>query len=153
MEPASRFLRIGSLSDRIGATEEWRGDAVVMRGRRQAILASNIANVDTPGYKARDLSFADTMEDALTRANGPQLDAKADRHFGPESMVRPRSTLELAGYEQPDQPQLDNNSVDMNTQTAKIAKNSILYELAMQVYEDELKEFKAAAGDPRTASR
>lgn len=153
MDTFNRFMRLGSLSDRIGATEEWRGEAVVMRGRRQALLASNIANVDTPGFKARDINFADTMKQVLYRGNAPQLDARAGKHFGPDAMVQPRSTLELAGYEQPDQPQLDNNSVDMNTQTAKVAKNAILYELAMQVYEDELKEFKAAAGDPRTASR
>ncbi|HVR48436.1 MAG TPA: flagellar basal body rod protein FlgB [Pseudorhodoferax sp.] len=153
MNTANRFMRLGSLSDRIGATEEWRGEAVVMRGQRQALLAGNIANVDTPGFKTRDIHFANTMEQVLSRGNAPQLDARSDKHFGPAAIARPRSTLELGGYEQPDQPQLDNNSVDMNTQTAKIAKNAILYELAMQIYEDELKEFKAAAGDPRTASR
>lgn len=151
MDTFNRFMRLGSLSARIGATEEWRGEAVMMRGRRQALLASNIANVNTPGFKARDTNFAAIMEQVVSRGNAPHLDARTGKHFGPDAMAQPRITLELAGYEHPDQPQLDNNSVDMNTQTAKVAKNAILYELAMQVYEDELKEFKAAAADPRTA--
>lgn len=149
----NRFLPIGSLSDRMGASDDWRGEAMVMRGRSLATLASNIANADTPGYRARDIGFADAMQQALARSSAPQMEVRSPRHLPLVSVAASQSTLELARYAQPDQPRLDDNSVDMNTQRVGFAKSAILYELAKLVYEDEFNEFKGAAADPMKAPR
>lgn len=153
MQTSNNFLPIGSLADRMGASEDWRGESLLLRGRRQALLAGNIANADTPRYQAKDLNFADAMGQALNATIAPKMEVSSDRHFAPETVARPKSTLELAGYSDPSQPSLDNNTVDLDRERAGIAKNSILYQLAMMVYEDELKEFKDAAGDPMMAAR
>lgn len=153
MQTSNRFLPVGSLSERMGASDEWRGEAMVMQGRRMAILAGNIANVDTPGYRARDIGFADAMQQALARESAPKLDARSAQHL-PLTPVSPgQSTLELASYAQPDQPRLDGNTVDMDRQRAGFAQSAILYELAKLVYEDEFNEFKGAASDPLKAPR
>lgn len=153
MQTNNRFLPVGSLSDRMGASDEWRGEAMVMRGRRMAILASNIANADTPGYRARDIGFADAMQQAMSRGTAPQLDTRSAQHLPMTSVSPGRSTLELATYVQPDQPRLDNNTVDLDRQRAGFAQNVVLYELAKLVYEDEFNEFKDAAADPMKAPR
>lgn len=153
MQTSNKFLPLGALADRLGASEEWRGDALLLRGRCQTVLAGNIANADTPRYQARDLNFADAMEQALNSTIAPKLVASSDRHVTSESVARPKSTVELAGYSDPSQPSLDNNTVDLDRERAGIAKNAILYQLAMMVYEDEFKEFKDAAGDPMKAPR
>ncbi len=94
MDISKKFLPLGSLSQRIGASDEWRGDALVLRARRQAVLAGNIANADTPGYRARDISFADALEQTVQGANAPKLTVESAKHIGSEATKPARSTLD-----------------------------------------------------------
>lgn len=153
MQDVKRFLPIGSLADRMGASEEWRGEALLLRGRRQALMAGNIANADTPNYQARDLDFSQAMAQALDRENTPTMSIRSARHLATAALGAGKSTLELAGYTEPSQGSLDNNTVDPDRERAGFAKNAILYEFAKLFYEDEFKEFQGAAGDPMKAPR
>lgn len=125
--------------------DEWRGNALILRGRRQALLASNLANFDTPGYQAKDINFAEALDSQL--ASNPELKRTSNTHMSaPEP--RMRSTLEFAQYVKPVQPSLDGNTVDDNRERVTFTKNSILYEAALKSLGDELEEFNMASSDP-----
>lgn len=94
-------------------------EALKLRGSRMAILASNIANAATPGYKARDLDFAG----ALGRASPPPLSATNAHHLQPEE---PESRPHLR-YRVPVQPSLDGNSVELATEQLQFAENALRY--------------------------
>lgn len=59
------------------------------------------------------------------------------------------STASLVQYRQPAQSNLDGNTVDMDLERAEFAQNAILYQVALNALNDELKEFKLASSDPR----
>lgn len=127
--------------------DDWRGNALIFRGRRQALLASNLANSDTPGYRARDtVSFAETLNSQQLVAT--ELKKSSPVHIGSES-VRIRSTADFVKFAKPVQPALDGNTVDDTRDRVAIARNSILYQAAMKSIGDELEEFNMAASDPQ----
>lgn len=128
--------------------DEWRATALVFRGQRQALIASNIANADTPHYEARDISFSAALEDASRARPVAPMATTAPGHLAPD-LVAPRSTLQFAEYALPAQTNLDGNTVDLDRERASFAQNSILHQLAVASLDDELKEFKMAITDPR----
>ncbi len=98
-------------------------DALLLRGRRAAILASNIANADTPGYQARDIDFAATLAAANRQSGGPVRLASTHR----EHIVAPvRSAAAELKYRNPLHPSLDGNSVDAHVEQAQFAENALL---------------------------
>lgn len=144
MNTSVRTLAIGAERAAKAAEDDtWKAQAVVLRGRRQAMLASNIANADTPGYTARDLQFSEALQEAERSAASAPLAASSSGHIGKTSAGL--STVDLARYSTQLQPSLDGNSTE-EMQQASMAKNAILLELALMTFGDELKEFKAAAG-------
>ncbi len=109
------FERVFSLHD----------DALVLRGQRASVLASNIANADTPHYKARDFDFATALRQAgdktapaisLATTHRNHLGA-AGTHSGPELK-----------YRIPLHPSLDGNTVDSHQEQAEFAQNALLYQ-------------------------
>ncbi|MDH3762172.1 MAG: flagellar basal body rod protein FlgB [Gammaproteobacteria bacterium] len=100
-------------------------DALVLRGRRSSILASNIANVDTPNYKARDIDFGAMLSSASQQQSDRVVLASTHREH-----ISTGSTLaqpELK-YRNPLHPSLDGNSVDAHVEQAKFAENAMLYQ-------------------------
>jgi len=86
-------------------------DALTLRQRRHEVLASNLANVETPGYRARELDFATALQDAFA---GQETDAGAG--------------LEPRVVEDPTAPaRADGNTVDLDMQMAKLASNGTGY--------------------------
>jgi flagellar basal-body rod protein FlgB len=85
------------------------GDALALRSQRLALLASNIANASTPGYKARDLDFTKALEMA-------QGGASTDNAAG--------ATI---GYRVPLQTSMDGNTVELTTEQAMFAENAVQY--------------------------
>lgn len=123
--------------------------ALIFRAKRQQVLASNIANADTPGYKARDISFHDTLKAAVNLAGATSMVASTTKsgHI-PAVGTAHVSTVSLAHQLRPVQPSLDGNTVDMDRERGEIAKNAILYQLAVSSLDDESKEFLQAISDP-----
>ena len=128
--------------------DDWKATALVFRGQRQALIASNIANADTPNYQARDISFSAALEDASRVRPAAPMATTSPGHLAP-SLVAPRSTLQFAQHALQSQTGLDSNTVDMDRERASFAQNSILHQLAVASLDDELKEFKMAITDPR----
>ncbi len=128
--------------------DEWKARALVFRGQRQALLAANLANADTPGYRAHDASFAQALQGA-TGALGMNTTSAAHARGG--AVVIPRSTLDFAATLQPVapvQPRLDGNTVEPDRERGAFVSNSVLYQFALSLVDDELKEFRMASSDP-----
>lgn len=128
--------------------DEWKATALIFRGQRQALIASNIANADTPRYQAREITFSAALEAASQARQASPMKATAPGHLAPD-LVAPRTTLQLAQYALQSQSSLDGNTVDLDRERASFAQNTILHQLAVASLDDELKEFKMAVSLPR----
>ena len=104
--------------------------ALVLRSERQRLLASNIANADTPGYKARDMDFSRALQEATAggSVNGGMSTTRAGHMAAPAGA---RSEAQML-YSSPSQTNLDNNTVDMDRERASFADNSVKYEATLR---------------------
>lgn len=106
------------------------GHALAVREQRLQVLASNIANADTPGYKARDVDF----QSALAAAMSP-----AGRIQGLHAVVQ------QAGYERAAlQPSLDGNTVDSAQENAAFAQATIEYRASLSFVESKVRSMLTA---------
>ncbi len=109
---------------------DFQAQALNLRSRRQRLLASNIANVDTPGYQARDLDFASALRQASGEAGpGNSLATPHAAHLLARNDVGANATLR---YATASQPGLDNNTVDMDRERASFADNTVKYEATLR---------------------
>lgn len=132
------------------ADDDFKERALIFRAKRQELIASNIANADTPNYRSLDASFSDSLRDAAKQLAlvKPTTAAISAGHIAVPELAAV-STLSFARYVQPSQTNLDSNSVEMDRERSSFAQNSILYQLAVSSLDDEYKEFKQASSDPR----
>jgi len=100
-----------------------QGDALLLRARRQEVIAGNIANADTPGYRAVDFDFARELA-AATRRPG-----------GAAAPLAPPRLQQIAAA----QPSADGNTVDMDAERAKFADNAVRYEAALRALNGQLR--------------
>jgi flagellar basal-body rod protein FlgB len=122
--------------NRLSASLEFQTQALTLRSERQRLIASNIANADTPGYQAREIDFAKTLQQ-MTGSSGGVIGAPAmlagtdDRHLateGPSAAMRESQLL----YAAPSQTNLDANTVDMDRERASFADNAVKYQATLQ---------------------
>lgn len=114
--------------DRLTRSLSFQSDALVLRAERQRLLASNIANADTPGYVARDMDFAAAMRQA-SGAGTAALAATAPGHMVQTGAGRSVAAL---NYARAAQTNLDRNSVDMDRERANFADNAVRYEATLR---------------------
>ncbi|RYD59235.1 MAG: flagellar basal body rod protein FlgB [Sphingomonadales bacterium] len=88
------------------------GQALAVRSQRMGVLASNIANASTPGYKAKDIDF----QAALASAGTGGIDSAIDG-----------ATL----YRVPLQPSADGNTVELATEQTAFAENAVAYQTTL----------------------
>ena len=116
--------------NRLTDTLNFQGQALVLRSERQRLLASNIANADTPGYQARDFSFAQALNEATGQGmTGGSLKATEPGHIAAATGVRADPNLL---YATASQTNLDRNNVDMDRERAAFADNSVKYEATLR---------------------
>lgn len=104
--------------------------ALNLRARRQELIAANIANADTPNYKARDIDFQTSLRSAMGAASGPLAMARTasghlDRLGGSGAGV-------VAQYRTAIQPSLDGNTVDSDVERAHFAENALHYQFLLE---------------------
>lgn len=117
-----------------------------LRSKRHNLILSNIANQDTPRYKARDLSFTDELK-ARINAPGEGLMVTSPGHIGGGSDVFNEKgkviteTTKAIG--------LDQNSVNVDQEMANLAENSIMYNATVQIIGSKFKALKNAVREGR----
>ena len=123
---------------------DFQANALIVRAERQRVIASNIANADTPGYAARDINFKDAMAAASSAPRmatgqapraGPAATHPAHLPLGQVgsagSAGRAGTGLTL-GYAIQSQPAMDNNSVDLDRERASFVDNAVRYETTLR---------------------
>ena len=105
--------------------------ALGLRAYRQQIIASNIANADTPGYKAVDIDFQEALRNAQAAANVPpvSLTTTSMGHLPGQSTGTP-PPIPLK-YHVPSQGSVDGNTVEMDVERAKFAENTLMLKFSM----------------------
>lgn len=119
--------------------------ALKVREQRQQVLASNIANADTPNYKARDIDFKQALNNALAPASpGGALPLRqtAAAHLpglsGEAGATMPDGTPLL--YRNPNQASVDGNTVEMDHERAQFADNAMRYEASLTMVSGQIKQ-------------
>jgi flagellar basal-body rod protein FlgB len=124
--------------DRLTNSMDFHGEALKLRSERQRLIASNIANADTPNYVARDLDFSTALRQATgsQQAGGaPSVAATNPGHIGAGGAGGTSTAAFVQNnlvYSTPSQTNLDSNSVDMDRERANFADNTVRYEATLR---------------------
>jgi len=109
-------------------------------GRRNAVLVSNIANLDVPGYQTKDLSvedFHERLEKAIESKNSAASDS-------PGEFIAPATTMPDVAKSSDLIERHDMNNVDMETQVSEMVKNQGDYETALTIMLDQFHQLQTA---------
>lgn len=117
--------------------------ALGLRAQRHEILASNIANADTPHYKARDFDFSRAMNQALSGRNDPGSLNLATSHRG-HLKGNAGSGPANVQYRGETQSAVDGNTVDMDVERVQIADNAMQYQILTQLIGDKFRGLRTA---------
>jgi flagellar basal-body rod protein FlgB len=105
--------------------------ALPIRGERARLLASNLANADTPGYLATDINFQETLRNELDGKSILQTTNAA--HFSTPGGQGPEVL-----YRNPYQPSIDGNTVDTQIEQAAFAENALGYEASLRFLDSRI---------------
>jgi flagellar basal-body rod protein FlgB len=125
-------------------TTDALGASLSFRSLRQNIHTSNIANAETPGYKAKKVDFEEALQRAIDLEGATVQAASAPEHFmiGPGAISRARADV----YDNPEAAVTnDRNTVDMEKEMTALQENSILYKAALQLINKKLGAIRYAA--------
>jgi flagellar basal-body rod protein FlgB len=115
--------------------------ALEVASRRLELLASNIANADTPNYKARDIDFRAALNQAAAEQGGVRLAVTKPGHIplssGPGSMAEVQ-------YRVPNHAALDGNTVDSQMEHAAFAENAVRYQASLDFINSRLSGLRKA---------
>jgi flagellar basal-body rod protein FlgB len=123
---------------------DFQAKALVIRADRQRVIASNIANADTPGYAGRDINFKEAMNSAMGNSSAltlaPSGGGSATDGTSHSQHIPLQSTLGSLGggngpaleYTVQSQPAMDANSVDMDRERANFVDNAVRYEATLR---------------------
>jgi len=123
----------------LGSYFSQHDSALQVRNQRLELISENIANVSTPGYRAKDIDFATAMRganEALT------LQATASRHI-----VTDRAEVNLGNalmYRTPLNPSLDSNTVEIGVEQAKFGRAAMEYQASLQFFENKVTSIRKA---------
>ena len=120
--------------------------ALGLREQRTELLARNLANADTPGYKAQDLDFRAALASAEGTAIPGTLRATQPGHIGAadSAALGPASTDAFLKYRTPLAPSLDGNTVDAQLEQAAFADNAVRYQATLSFLSSKFRSLMTA---------
>lgn len=130
--------------------------ALVLRAERQRVIASNIANADTPGYAARDINFKEALSQmtgasgaevsrvTLQASNSASQSSTNPRHMALSGLSQSHLGGSTTGYAVQSQPSADSNSVDLDRERASFVDNSVRYESTLRFINGQSKTILSA---------
>ncbi|MCX7813910.1 MAG: flagellar basal body rod protein FlgB [Tepidimonas ignava] len=134
---------------------DFLGQALQLRAWRQQVIASNIANAETPGYIAREVDFRAALQQAqrgasvtptLQAGSAPNVPLAGDdaRHLRTVHSAAGVVDRTRVAYQVRTQPSLDQNTVDMDQQRANFVDNAVQYESTLRFINGHVKTMLAA---------
>ena len=128
---------------RIEQDMKFNQTALNLRAYRQELIASNIANADTPHYKARDIEFKAALDGALGKAQGGAL-ALAQTTAGHLAAAGSNSFGAAVKFRGEQQSSVDGNTVSMDVERAAFAENAIQMEAMITFVNHQFKTLNSA---------
>lgn len=139
--------------NKLDAALSFHQTALRVRGQRQELIAANIANADTPNYKARDIDFKTAMQSATADINRTGINRETFNTTKTSAQHldgMPSNTSSSSGA--PGEPlfrpiiqgSVDGNTVDMDVERNQFADNGIRYEASLTMINGQLKQMLAA---------
>ncbi|NRD73322.1 flagellar basal body rod protein FlgB [Shewanella sp. VB17] len=111
-----------------------------IRSQRAEVISSNIANADTPHYKARDVDFDKTLQAATTRQRGLKMMGNDSKHFDLTAL-----SAQNYGYRIPNQPDTgDGNTVDIQQEQSEFMQNALEYQMSLGFLDSKFSGLKKA---------
>ena len=133
--------------DKLDNALRFQQQALSLLTKRQDVLASNIANVDTPGYLARDIDFSQQLKNAMDSHAAEQaplsLALTSGTHIAGSAPAFDDARLL---YRIPDQPSADGNTVDMDRERVSFADNSMKYQSSLTLIGSQIKGMMTVIG-------
>ena len=117
-------------------------NALKFRALRNQVLSSNIANADTPGYKARDFDFSTALRSA--KANSLPMVGTSDQHLGTGRTASTSPAATELKYRVPTQPTLDGNTVEADVEQAAFAENALMYRASLAFLDSQIRSIRYA---------
>ena len=117
------------MQNRLTQALDFQSQALVLRAERQRLIASNIANADTPGYQAREMDFAKALRQATQGSGEGALAVTHPAHQTGQLGATDADGLLYARFSQ---DSLDRNTVDMDRERASFTDNTVKYEATLR---------------------
>ncbi|WP_395699004.1 flagellar basal body rod protein FlgB [Aquabacterium sp.] len=125
---------------------DFHAQALMLRAERQRLIASNIANADTPGYQARDMDFGKALQQATGAL--PVPGAMTTTHAGHMSVAAGAASDNELLYATGPQDSLDRNTVDLDRERAAFAENAVKYEATLRFINNHVRNLTEAMRNP-----
>lgn len=108
-------------------------------GMRQKVIASNLANVDTPGYKSRDVKFGNLLNEKikLLKTDSKHMSNSSDGSVKTEIVLEEGLSWG------------DRNNVELNKEIAKMTENALIHNTAIKILSSKIKMYKSAISTRR----
>ena len=114
--------------------------ALLLHGQRVGVLATNLANADTPNYKARDIDFSAVLAGSEDSAVLP-MNTTQPAHVSMNEAGSPSADLK---YRNPYQASLDGNTVEMPVEQAAFSENNVRYQASLTFINSKIAELQFA---------
>ena len=118
-------------------------NAMHLQGRRAQLLSQNLANSDTPGYKAKDIDFKAALKSAANGSLQKTLQTTQTGHIQPRGSFMGMIGMEEL-YRQPMQPSLDGNTVEPHVEMAEFTENSMRYLMTLRIMSGRINNMLSA---------
>lgn len=115
--------------------------ALRLRGQRAGVLANNLANIDTPNFKARDLDFKQILNQKANENTQFAAQMTNERHMSMDAQFGEDANLL---YRTPQQPSIDGNTVEDQIEHAEYMKNALAFQASFQFLSEKFKGLKSA---------
>lgn len=114
-------------------------EALLFRARRAEVLSNNIANADTPNFKARDIEFSAALEHAMQ----PQMKQAATSAGHKTELLSPDLAADMM-FRVPNQASVDGNTVELQQEMARYTENAMAYQASFQFLSSKFSGLKSA---------
>ena len=119
-------------------------DALKVQSKRMEVLAKNLANADTPNYKAQDIDFRTALAQAGSPGAALPMTTTAGAHIGNTASTGDVDLSSALKYRTPLAPSLDGNTVDTQMEQAAFADNTVRYQATLTFLTGSLKDLMTA---------
>lgn len=114
-------------------------EALLFRAQRAEVLSNNIANADTPNFKARDIDFASVLEDAMKLS----VSQSATRSGHNTELLEPDLAADMM-YRIPSQASVDGNTVEVQSEMGRYTENALGYQTSFHFLNRKITGLKGA---------